>query len=104
MAHPVTTPLRVVRRWVKSGDQVELAESVLRFAGNGYLDVRILLDLGKLGTVLVVVTVRVAALDAERFHFRNRIMEGGNGNACGTWLEPSLQPHGGSERAMRHPT
>jgi hypothetical protein len=52
----------------------------------------------------VMVSVRLSALWADRFHFRNRIMEGGNGNACGTWLEPSLQPHGGSERAMRHPT
>jgi hypothetical protein len=73
----------VVRRWVKSGDQVELAEVVFRFAGNGYLDI-VLLDLGKLGTVLVVVAVRVAALDADRFHFRNRIMEAGNGNVFGT--------------------
>ena len=63
MAHPVTTPLRVVRRWVKSGDQVELAEVVLRLRGNGDLDV-VLLDLWQLGTVLVVVAVAVAALDA----------------------------------------
>ena len=63
MAHPVTTPLRVVRRWVKSGDQVELAEVVLRLRGNGDLDV-VLLDLWQLGTVLVVVAVTVAALDA----------------------------------------
>jgi hypothetical protein len=101
MAHPVTTHCWVVRRWVKSGDQIHLVEVVLCF--RGYLDV-ILLDLGKLGTVLVVVAVRVAALDANRFHFRNRIMEAGTGNVFGTWLEPSLQPHGGSERAMRHPT
>ena len=86
MAHPVTTPLRVVRRWVKSGDQVELAESVLRFAGNGYLDV--LLDLGDLWAIGVMVSVRLSALWANRFHFRNRIMEVGNGNACWTWLEP----------------
>jgi hypothetical protein len=91
----------VVRRWVKSGDEVELAEVVLRFRGD--LDV-VLLDLGKLGTVLVVVAAGVAALWADRFHFRNRIMAVRNGNACGTWLELSLQPHGGSERAMRHPT
>ena len=67
MAHPVTTPLRVVRRWVKSGDQVELVEVVLRFRGNGDLDV-VLLDLGKLRAILMVVAVRVAALDADRFH------------------------------------
>ena len=67
LAHPVTTPLRVVRRWVKSGGQVELVEVVLSLAGNGYLDV-VLLDLGKLGTVLVVVAVRVATLDASGFH------------------------------------
>ena len=73
LAHPVTTPLRVVRRWVKSGDQVELVEGVLRFAGNGYLDV-VRLDLWKLRAILVVVTVRVAALWADRFHFRNRII------------------------------
>jgi hypothetical protein len=51
----------VVRRWVKSGDQVELVEIVLCF--RGYLDV-VLLDLGKLGTVLVVVAVAMAALNA----------------------------------------
>jgi hypothetical protein len=65
MAHPVTTPLRVVRRWVKSGNQIELVKSVLRFCRD--LDV-ILLDLGDLGAVLVVVAVRVTALDANRFH------------------------------------
>jgi len=48
LAHPVTTPLRVVRRWVKSANQIHLVKSVLGFAGNGYLDV-VLLDLGKLG-------------------------------------------------------
>jgi hypothetical protein len=63
MAHPVTTPLRVVRRWVKSGEQVELVEVVLRLAGNGYLDV-VRLDLGQLGTVLVMVAVAMATLNA----------------------------------------
>ena len=53
----------MVRRWVKSGDQVELVEVVLRLRGNGDLDV-VLLDLWQLGTVLVVVAVAVAALDA----------------------------------------
>jgi len=51
--------------WVKSGDQVELVEVVLRF--RGYLDV-VFLDLGDLGTVLVMVAAGVAALWAERFH------------------------------------
>ena len=51
----------MVRRWVKSGDQIELVEIILCFAGNGDLDV-ILLDLGDLGAVLVVVAVRVTAL------------------------------------------
>ena len=104
MAHPVTTPLRVVRRWVKSGDQihlVELVEVVLRFRRDFYL---VLLDLGDLGAILVVIAVALAALDASGFHFRNRIMEVRDGNVCETWLEPSLQPHGGSERATRHPT
>ena len=55
----------MVRRWVKSGDQIELVEVVLCF--RGYLDV-VLLDLGQLGTVLVVVAVRVAALNASGFH------------------------------------
>jgi hypothetical protein len=55
------------RRWVKSGDQIELVEVVLCFAGNGYLDV-VLLDLGKLWAMLVVVAVRVTALDADGFH------------------------------------
>lgn len=49
------------RRWVKSGNQIELVKSVLRFRRD--LDV-ILLDLGDLGAVLVVVAVRVTALDA----------------------------------------
>ena len=49
----------MVRRWVKSGEQVELVEVVLCF--RGYLDV-ILLDLGDLGAVLVMVAVRVTAL------------------------------------------
>jgi len=79
MAHPVTTPLRVVRRWVKSGDQVELVKVVLRFAGNGDLDV--LLDLGKLGTVLVVVAVRVAALNADGFHCKLGFVDS-NRQAC----------------------
>ena len=61
LAHPVTTPLRVVRRWVKSRDQVELVESVLCF--RGYLDV-VLLDLGKLGAILVMIAVALAALNA----------------------------------------
>jgi len=68
----------VVRRWVKSGNQIHLVKIVLRFAGNGYLDV-VLLDLGKLGTVLVVVAVRVAALWAERFH---GVLTGVNRRAC----------------------
>jgi len=42
-----------------------LAESVLRF--RGYLDV-VLLNLGDLGTVLVVVAVAMATLDASGFH------------------------------------
>ena len=54
MAHPVTTQKWVVRRWVKSGDQIELAEVVLCF--RGYLDV-ICLDLGDLGAILVMVAV-----------------------------------------------
>ena len=101
MAHPVTTPLRVVRRWVKSGDQIHLVEIVLRFCGDFYL---VLLDLWQLRAILVVIAVALAALDASGFHFRNRIMEVRDGNVCETWLEPSLQPHGGSERATRHPT
>jgi len=60
----------VVRRWVKSGDQVELVESVLGFAGNGYIDVRILLDLGDLGAILVVIAVALATLNASGFHCR----------------------------------
>jgi len=55
-----------------------LVESVLGFAGNGYLDV-VLLDLGKLRAILVVVTVRVAALWAERFH---GVLTGVNRRAC----------------------
>ena len=47
----------------RSGDVLHLVEVVLGFAGD--LDVRILLDLGQLGTVLVVVTVRMAALWAD---------------------------------------
>ena len=61
LAHPVTTHCWVVRRWVKSGDQIHLVEVVLRFRRDFYL---VLLDLWKLGTVLVVVAVAVAALDA----------------------------------------
>jgi len=77
LAHPVTTHYWLVRRWVKSGDQIELVKSVLRFRSD--LDV-VLLDLWQLGTVLVVVAVRVAALDADGFHGVGEL--GVNRRAC----------------------
>ena len=76
----------MVRRWVKSWDQVELVEVVLRFRSD--LDV-VLLDLGKLGAILVVVAVRVAALNADGFHCMLGSV-GSNRQACsnglGGWL------------------
>ena len=58
----------MVRRWVKSGEQVELVEIILRFRRDLDVVFVILLDLGDLWAVLVVVAVRVTALDANRFH------------------------------------
>ena len=65
MAHPVTTHCWVARRWVKSGDQVELVEIILRVRRD--LDV-VLLDLWDLWAMGVVVAVRVTALGADGFH------------------------------------
>lgn len=68
----------MVRRWVKSGHQVELVEVVLRFRRDFYL---ILLDLGKLGTVLVMVAAGVAALNADGFHCKLGFVDS-NRQAC----------------------
>ena len=56
------------RRWVKSGNQIELVKSVLRFRRDLDVIFVILLDLGDLWAIDVMVAVRVTALNASGFH------------------------------------
>jgi hypothetical protein len=67
-------------------EERHLVEIVLGLAGD--LDISVPLDLRHLWAILVMVAVASAALWANVFHFRNRIMEVRNGNVFGTWIEP----------------